>query len=435
MEHGLDTEAVAVVAACVVLWGLVASRLGRWSITAPMAFVAFGLICTSGAVSLVDIGVHSSTVREIAEVTLALVLFGDASRIDLKALRSDGHVPLRLLGIGLPLTIAVGSVVALLVSDGDLWIAALISAAVAPTDAALGASIMEDVRVPLRVRRDLNVESGLNDGIATPFVMFFIAGAAAATEVADSEGAGSAAIELAIGVAVGAAIGFLGGHLLRVARARGWGAEAFFPSAVLGLALLSYATAIEAGGNGFVAAFIGGMAFGTVKAGDNTTLLSFNDKSGELLSLLVWFLFGATMIGPAFEHVEAMDVVFVVLALTVVRMVPVAVSLIGTDLDRVTVAFVGWFGPRGLASVVFALIAVDGLEPDEGNRVLAVITLTIVFSVVAHGLTSSPLAARYGAHAARLDSQQPEHAPVQPVRTRAFAGTPGASTGAEDRSQ
>ena len=143
---------------------------------------------------------------------------------------------------------------------------------------------MEDVRVPLRVRRDLNVESGLNDGIATPFVMFFIAGAAA-TEVADSEGAGSAAIELAIGVGVGAAIGLLGGHLLGVARARGWVAEAFFPSAVLGLALLSYATAIEAGGNGFVAAFIGGMAFGTVKAGDNATLLSFNDKSGELLSL------------------------------------------------------------------------------------------------------------------------------------------------------
>ena len=305
----------------------------------------------------------------------------------------------------------------------------------APTDAALGASIMEDVRVPLRVRRDLNVESGLNDGIATPFVMFFIAGAAAATEVADSEGAGGAAVELAIGVGVGAAIGLLGGHLVRLARARGRARLPSSPVPCWAWPCSPTRPPSRRVVTGSSAAFIGGMAFGTVKAGDNATLLSFNDKSGELLSLLVWFLFGATMIGPAFEHVEAMDVVFVVLALTVVRMLPVALSLIGSDLDRVTVAFVGWFGPRGLASVVFALIAVDGLEPNEGNRVLAVITLTIVFSVVAHGLSSSPLAARYGAHAARLDADQPEHAPAQPVRTRAFAGTPGTSTGAEDRSQ
>ena len=196
----------------------------------------------------------------------------------------------------------------------------------------------------------------------------------------------------------------------------------FVPLGVLGLALAAYAATVEAGGNGFVAAFLGGMAFGSVASSEDALTLEFTDDAGELLSLVVWFLFGAAMIVPAFEHLEWTDAAFAVLALTVVRMVPVALSLARSGLDRSTVAFVGWFGPRGLASVVFALIAVDSLEASEGNRVLAVVTLTILLSVVAHGLTASPLAARYGAHAARMHPQRPEHVPVDQLRTRSILG-------------
>ena len=382
MEHEIDLTAVTIVAACFVIWGLLSAKLQRFNITAPVAFVALGLLVANGPLSLVDIGLHAASVRHVAEITLALVLFADASRVNVGALRHDVAVPARLLGLGLPLTIGAGFAAALLVTHGNLWLAALIGAAVAPTDAALGAGIMRDERVPGRVRRILNVESGLNDGIATPFVTFFIAGAAA-ENLTSAPSLGDAVIDIAVGVGLGVAIGLAGGLLFHLAAGRGWSSASFLPLAVLGLALGSYTATVGAGGNAFVAAFLAGMAFGSVTSHRDAPILEFTDDAGELLSLVVWFLFGATMIAPAFEHLEWVDVVFAIMALTIVRMVPVAIALARSGLDRSTVAFVGWFGPRGLASVVFALIAVDSLEPVDGNRVLAAVSCTILLSVVA----------------------------------------------------
>jgi NhaP-type Na+/H+ or K+/H+ antiporter len=427
VEHGIDTGALAVVAACFVLWGLVSGRLERLNVSAPIAFVVLGVLVAHEPLSLLDANVHSSTLRSIAEITLALVLFSDASRVNVNALRADVGLPIRLLGIGLPLTIAAGAACAAALFGGvDLWVAALIGAIVAPTDAALGASIMQDERVPARVRRVLNVESGLNDGIATPFVNLFLAGAVAEA-VAHTEGVGGAAIDLIIGVGVGLGVGLFGAALLRWTRRWGWSAPAFRQFAVLGLALVAYAMTIEASGNGFVGAFVGGIAFGNVTATADEHLVGFTDDTGELLSLLVWFLFGAAMIVPAFKHMMWQDAVFALTALTLVRMVPVAIALAGARLDRATVAFIGWFGPRGLASVVFALIAVDSLEPADGNHVLTVVTATVVLSVIAHGITAGPLAARYGRHTAALPSHRPEHTEMPALRTRSMAGDRGRS--------
>ena len=422
MEHGLDTGALAVVAACFVLWGLVSARLERLNVSAPIAFVVLGLLVAHEPLSLLDVQVHSSTARGIAEITLALVLFSDASRVNVRALRADVALPVRLLGIGLPLTIAAGTVSAAALFGGvDLWVAALIGAIVAPTDAALGASIMQDKRVPARVRRVLNVESGLNDGIATPFVNLFLAGAVAA-EIAHAQGVGGAAVDLLIGAGVGLGVGLIGAALLRATRRWGWSAPAFRGFAVFGLALVAYAVTIEASGNGFVGAFIGGVAFGSITPAADDHIVGFTDDAGELLSLLVWFLFGAAMIVPAFEYMVWQDAVFALLALTVVRMVPVGIALAGARLDRATVAFIGWFGPRGLASVVFVLIAFDSLDPTNGNRVLAVVTATVVLSVIAHGITAAPLAARYGRHTTTLHADLPEHADAPALRTRSIAG-------------
>ena len=413
----IEPATLAVVAACLLLWGLVSARLERINITGPIAFVVLGLLANNQPLSVVDLHLRSSTVRAIVEITLALVLFADASRVQLRALRADAAFPGRLLGIGLPLTVGLGTIAGLLVAHGNWWIAAIIGAAVAPTDAALGAAIMQDERVPGRVRTALNVESGLNDGIATPLVTFFVAGALT-EEVAHAPTLGEAAAEIAIGVGLGIAIGALGALLMNRAIVHGWTVPALVPVIALGLALLAYAGTIAAGGNGFVGAFVGGLAFGSVRAKSEIAALEFTDDLGEVLSLVVWFLFGSTMIVYAFKHLEWSDVVFAVLALTLVRMVPVAIALAGTGLDRATVAFVGWFGPRGLASVVFALIAVDSLEPKDGNRVLAVVMLTILMSVVAHGVTAGPFAARYGARSARLRPEDPEHAPTAEVRVR-----------------
>ncbi len=422
MHQELDTAAIATFAGCVVIWALFSARLERFNVTAPIAFVVFGLVVAHQPVSLITVGLHSSTVLHIAEFTLALVLFADASRVNVRELRADPRPPLRLLGIGLPLTVVLGTAVAAVLYGGlGGWVVLLIGAIVAPTDAALGASILENHRVPIRVRRALNVESGLNDGIVTPLVTVCIVGAVA-SEVAHAESAGGALVDLLIGVGIGFGVGLVGAALLRWSRAHGLDAPRFRPLAVLGLAFFIYSVTVEAGGNGFVAAFVGGMAFGSIAPPDEAAILEFTDDMGELLSLLVWFLFGAAMIVPAFHHVIWQDVVFALLALTVVRMAPVAVALAGVGLDRPTIVFVGWFGPRGLASVVFSLIAVDSLSAADGQRVIAAVTVTVLLSVALHGITSLPLSARYGAYTERLHPQHAVRAAAPHLRSRSLAG-------------
>ena len=419
LEPDLNIAAVAVISGCVIIWGLVSARLERWDITAPMVFVLLGVVATNGAVTLMHVNLRSSDVRTLAEVTLALVLFADASRVNARTLRAEAGLPTRLLSIGLPFTIGLGTVAAFGLFPGiGIWVAATIGAIVAPTDAALGASIMQDERVPVAVRRVLNVESGLNDGIATPFVNLFLAGALTA-EAVHSAGVGQAAVDLIGGAALGAAAGLLGAVLMRSANRAGWSAPEFRPLSILALALFAYAIALLAGVNGFVSAFVAGSAFGTVVADDG--MLGFAEEAGTLMSLLVWFFFGAVMLVPGFEAASWRDVVFALLALTVVRMVPVALALIGSGCDRSTIAFIGWFGPRGLASVVFGLIATDALLPDDSHLVLGAVTVTVTMSVVLHGVSASPLAGRYGQTAGRLPPG-PEHRPVEPVSTRKLAG-------------
>jgi NhaP-type Na+/H+ or K+/H+ antiporter len=387
---------LAIVAALVFVWGTLSARLERFDVTAPIIFVLGGLVLTHGPLGVLAFTPSNELIKELAEFTLALVLFSDASRVSLHELREDAGVYVRLLGSALPVTIGLGTLLALaLTGPGtSIWLALLVGAALAPTDAALGAGMMANPVVPARIRRLLNVESGLNDGIATPFVSVAIAGAAIGGEVAH-HGPAAAVAELALGVLIGAAVGGVGGLLVSVARKRGWAAEGFAGSAVLGLTLCAYASAVALGGNGFIAAFIGGLAFGTTGGRRGEPLIPFVEETGALVSLLVWLAFGAVAVVPAMKVLTWQMVLYAVLSLTVIRMVPVAVVLIGTRLGRATVALVGWFGPRGLASVVFALLALEDLGDAVAGRAVAVITITVLLSVVAHGVTAEPLAARY----------------------------------------
>jgi NhaP-type Na+/H+ or K+/H+ antiporter len=281
---------------------------------------------------------------------------------------------------------------------------------------------MGDPRIPNRIRRLLNVESGLNDGIATPFVNLFLAGAVS-TEVAHSMSVLTAVSDLLIGAGIGGVVGLFGGWVLTHAAVGKWSVPEFRPLAALGLAVFAYSAAVEAHGNGFIAAFIGGMAFGSVMRSDLESTVAFTEEVGGLLSLLVWLVFGAAMVFPGFMRATWQDYVFAVLVLTVVRMVPVGLSLLGSGLDRFTVGFVGWFGPRGLASVVFGLIAYDSLAPTEAAHVLSVVTVTVTMSVFAHGLSASPLAARYGSFARTLVRRMPEHASTPSMRARSSLGS------------
>ncbi len=339
-------------------------------------------------------------------------------------LRASAALPARLLAVGLPLTIAAGAAAAwLLYGSSGIWVAAAIGAIVAPTDAALGASVMQDERVPAGVRRLINVESGLNDGIATPFVNLFLAAAATTEAVHGASSVAAAVVELVGGVALGLGVGVTGAVLLAASRRHRWSAPGFRPLAIGALALFAYSASLAAGTNGFVAAFVAGMAFGTVDHHNDEAALHFTEEVGLLLSLLVWFGFGAVMLVPGFEDAGWRDVLFALLALTVLRMGPIALALAGSGLDRATVAFVGWFGPRGLASVVFGLVAVDSLAPEESRVVLAAVTVTVALSVLLHGVSASPLASRYGVYTTRLRAQGaegPHLSEVPPVTTRSM---------------
>ncbi|MCX4757222.1 cation:proton antiporter [Kitasatospora purpeofusca] len=391
---------LAIIAGLVFVWGMLSARLEHFDMTAPIVFTAAGVLLTHGPLAPLGITPSAELVKVLAEATLALVLFSDASRVGLRQLRADMGLCLRLLGIGLPLSIGLGTLAAFMLPGvGSIWLALLVGAALAPTDAALGAAVMVNRAVPARIRRLINVESGLNDGIATPIVLVAIAGASTAEHAGDT-GLGKAVAELALGLLIGAVVGG-GGRLTKVGRDRGWVAEGFAGAAVLGLALCCYATSVALDGNGFIAAFTGGLAF-TAAGGPAAKLVPFVEDTGALLSLLVWLVFGVVAVVPALEALTWQTALYAVLSLTVIRMLPVALALTGAGLGRPAVLFVGWFGPRGLASVVFGLLALEDLGEPAAQPAVTVIGFTVLLSVLAHGLTADPLAKRYGPRLAAL---------------------------------
>lgn len=384
---------LAIVATLVFAWGTLSARLERFEVTGPIIFVTAGLLLAHGPIAVLGVQPSHEQIKGLAEFTLALVLFSDASRVGWQGLRADAGLYLRLLGGALSATIALGTLLALaLVSPGDVWLALLAGAALAPTDAALGASMMTNPSVPARIRRLINVESGLNDGIATPAVLIALAGAG---DTAVGHGLDGAVASLALGLLTGTAVGGAGGLLVGVARKRGWAATSFAGSAVLGLALCAYASAVAVGGNGFIAAFAGGLAFGTASGGHGEPLVPFVEETGALVSLLVWLAFGAVEVLPALQGLTWQIGLYAVLSLTLIRMLPVAFALTGLGLGRTTIALVGWFGPRGLASVVFALLALEELGRRQSGPAVTAITVTVLLSVLAHGATADPIARMY----------------------------------------
>jgi NhaP-type Na+/H+ or K+/H+ antiporter len=376
------------------LWGVLSGRLERADLTAPIVFVAVGGLFA--ATGLVDAPSLTQTLKPLVELTLVWVLFSDAAGVPFGQMREDSGRIARLLGVGLPLTVVAGWALALwLFPSQGVWLTLLVAAALAPTDAALGLPVVMNEAVPLRVRRLITVESGLNDGIVTPVVLFALAAAVSVEELESAPGLPEALAELGIGIVVGVGVGLAGGFALRWSRRRGWAADEFVGIAVLALALVTYTASLAIHGNGFVAAFCGGLAFGAAAGRRAPAELVFLEQASSLVSMLVWFAFGALAIPIVLVRADLVVVAYAILSLTLVRMVPVALACWGAGLDRKTVLFVGWFGPRGLASLVFALLALEDLGP-AADDVVAIIGVTVLLSVLAHGLSAAPLAARYG---------------------------------------
>jgi NhaP-type Na+/H+ or K+/H+ antiporter len=420
---------LAALAVVVVAYTLVASRLDRWGITGPMVFVAAGVILGPGGLDVLPLSLTNETVLTITELTLALLLFSDASTVRLRDVEGDTGLPRRLLFVGLPLTVIAGALLAYLMFSEVGWAAAaLIATILAPTDAALGLAVVTNKAVPVRIRRALNVESGFNDGIATPFVTLFIAVVAAEEALGETAWGLEALKQIGLAIVAAVVVGYLGGKLLAFANERGWASEVSEQIAILALALLAYQGSVAVGGNGFVAAFAGGILFGAATRQRLAEPVQFTETLGLSGSFLVWSIFGALFVGELLTgDLAAQPIVYALLSLTVIRMVPVAVALLGTQLRPATVAFMGWFGPRGLASVVFTLLALEEIEQSgDGAMLLETITWTILLSVVLHGISAPPFATRYGASIAKA-GKIPEKAPAgEPqIRLHDLAGRHG----------
>jgi len=394
----MSTWSLAVIASVVVAYALLSRRLERTPLTAGIVFLSAGLLFGGKGLGWVELGARGETVRVLAEATLTLVLFSDAARIDLGALRREYVVPARLLGIGLPLTIALGCALAVgllgTLSFGEALVLAVI---LAPTDAALGQAVVTDARLPSRIRQGLNVESGLNDGICVPLLFIALGISEAEADVKSAHGALTlVAQSIGYGVLFGVVCGLGGAILLRFARRHDLVEGAWLQVVPVATATLSYGLAAPLGGSGFIAAFVAGLTFGGTLRGDAEHTTRLLEELGGLSNAITFIVFGAAFVGPVLGDLTWATAVYGVLSLTVIRMLPVAVAFAGTHARPQTTAFAGWFGPRGLASIVFTVIVLDEGHLPGIKTITVVVVFTIVLSVYAHGLSARPLVDRYG---------------------------------------
>ena len=372
-------------------YGLFSKLSERSVITAPMVFVTVGFFITFFSLDLVHEGINAPYVKIIAEVTLMLVLFADASTLNLKRLVRERRLPMRLLGIGLPLTMVLGALIAIaLFPEEKLWVLILMALILSPTDAALGQAVVTSKVVPEKIRQTINVESGLNDGFALPPILICIAILSEAENLSTAYWLSFVAKQFVYGPIIGGLVGWVGGRLVEYSSSRGWMNHTFQQLTSLALAILSFTLAEWVHGNGFIATYFAGMLLGTKTEEIRERTREFGEAVSHATVLFIFLLLGAILVPKSYQYWDARAFLYAGLSLTVIRMLPVAISLIGAGLSSPVVWFIGWFGPRGIASVLYLLMAIITLGIEGYERIAAIITLTILMSIFLHGITAVP---------------------------------------------
>jgi len=377
----------------ILLYGLFSRLSEKSMITGPMVFISVGILMSFFVREDWREGITASWVEPIAQITLILVLFLDASTLDLKALLKDRKLPMRLLFIGLPLTMVLGALFAVWLFPGvNIWWLVLIAVILSPTDAALGLAVVTSKIVPLKIRQTINVESGLNDGLALPPLLICMAvlSGVSAEESQTSYWVMFTVKQFIYGPLIGGLIGWIGGYLVDEASKRGWMNPTFQRLTCISVALLSFSLAEMAGGNGFIAAFFAGMFLGTRTEVIRERIHEFGEATSQALMGFIFLLLGLFVIPLTFPYWTISAWVYALLSLTLIRMLPVAISLLGTGLSLGTISFIGWFGPRGIASVLYMFMVLIEFGPEGIEPVFAVIALTVLLSVFLHGITAVP---------------------------------------------
>ena len=387
-------ENLAIIALFAFVYSAIAGGVERTIISGPMIFIAFGLGFGPVGLGILNLDISHVELRVVADLTLALILFIDAANADLSILKRNIKIPRRMLVFGLPLIILFGFGAGILIFDDlTLYELAILATMLAATDAALGKAVITNPAVPSPIREGLNAESGLNDGICVPILFLFIALAVGTDVQGSSMGLALKLVgqEIGIGLIVGLGLTASGSWLLRFCWKRGWVTDVWGQMPVVALSMGSFALAQSLHGSGYIAAFTGGILFGYLAKKETHKLVHAAEGIGETMALFTWVIFGAAVVGKVFEYFSWEVVLYAVLSLTVVRMLPVYLSLIGTAADHHSKLFLGWFGPRGLASIVFAIIVLNENLP--GGKTLAItVVCTVFLSVIVHGLTANPLA-------------------------------------------
>jgi NhaP-type Na+/H+ or K+/H+ antiporter len=368
-------------------YALVAKLLARSPISGPMFFAFAGFLAYWVGVIPAETATFTESIALLLELTLALVLFTDSMTLNIGSWRDDGELPSRLLAVGMPLMIVLGTVAAFVMfPDLDLWGAAIIATILAPTDAALGRPVVTNKRVPLRIREALNIESGLNDGIALPFLLFFIAGAEA------EEGASLFALfgsSVGLALVAGIGIGWASARAVVWFSDRGWMPVVWRQISVVAVAFVTYFVADEIGGSGFIAAFVAGLVFGRVtRDRDFSDIGDFGDTLAQFLTMIAFFVFAALALAPTIGDLNLRVLIYALVSLAVLRMMAVAISMIRADLRPPTIAYMGWFGPRGLASIIFGTIIVEEAGIPNTELILTITIVTVALSILLHGITA-----------------------------------------------
>jgi len=374
-------------------YSIVAGRIDRTPFNGALVFMAFGLALGPLGLGWLDISIDQTELRVLADVTLALVLFIDAAHADLSALRRFSRVPARMLAFGLPMVIGGGILAGSWIFPGlGLFELAILATIVAATDAALGKPVVTNKALPARIREGLNAESGLNDGLCVPILFTFIA---LETGVEIQGGSATLALqlvmrEIGIGLVVGLGLTAIGVQLVKLASRRDWLSPVWIQVMAVALALGCFSLAQSLHGSGYIAAFVGGVLFGGVAKEQTHELVLAGEGVAEALGLVTWVVFGAAVVGQSFENLTWSALGYSLLSLTVIRMVPMFLALTGTGEPASAKLFLGWFGPRGLASVVFLIIVLDSDLP--GAETISITVLcTVTLSILLHGLTANPL--------------------------------------------
>lgn len=407
----------------VLVFAALSKRAEMSVVTMPIVFTGLGWLTWLAGAELIGGEEGREVLHLFAELTLILLLFADATRVRIGELLGNAGIPARMLLIGMPLTLTLGTALAMWVSPNQPWALALLVAAIlTPTDAALGQAVVSDKAIPQRLRQGVLVESGLNDGLALPAVLIAaVAAVGQAGGMADestTDLVASGLMQVALGPFAGVAVGWAAAALLDFAVRKGFATEAYQGIFFLAAAFLCFVAAEAIGGNGLIAAFVGGLTFGNRLSSSNHFVSEFMETEGQLFTMATFFIFGAVLAPIGWEHATWRTVVLALGFLTAVRVVPIVLSLTATGLRFREKLFLGWFGPRGLASILFALLVLESYPVPGADELLACVTLTVLLSILLHGVSAHPVAARF-AKACRAGASETAMGNDQPIKESA----------------